>query len=119
MQISTSIAAGGYYGAGSQAAARPRPETADEAARRVAALPGREDAAAAQAVNATEPPPLVRAPMPVAKAAGLDEDLVRGRLAGAAEYSASGQRAIAQYTAVAAQPERSHFSEVLGVDTYA
>lgn len=122
MQISNSIGQGAYpdWESGGRSARPEFPTRVEgQAARRDPAPVPDGETFARQAVPASEAVPLLPPPTPASRPQLVDEALVRGRLMGRAGGSLSNRLAVAHYAAVAAQPERSHLAEVLGVDAYA
>lgn len=121
MQISSSIGQGGYPELGSGRAARPGfPPRVDEQAARPNPSPVPDsEAPASSAIPTPGAVPLLPPPAAPSRAQTMDETLARGRLMDNAAGSLSSRLAIAHYAEVAAQPERYHIAEVLGVDAYA
>lgn len=121
MQISNFIGQGGYPERASGRVARPGfPARVDEQSTRPNSSPIPEsEAPASSAIPTSGAVPLLPPPAAPSRAQSMDETLVRGRLMDKAGSSLSNRLAIAHYAEVAAQPERYHIAEVLGVDAYA
>jgi hypothetical protein len=119
MQISNSIGQGGYTER--DLARLPRPafsaKVEEQAARRNSVPVSGDETATSQSIPSTEAAPLL--PPPSTRPQTIDEIFVRGRLMDHSSETLTTRLAIARYTEVAAQPERFHIAEVLGVDAYA
>jgi len=121
MQISNSIGQGSYPERESGRLARLgfSSKIEEQAARRNASPVSDGEDLTSQSIPTTEAAPLLPPPSPPTRPQTVDEILVRGRLMDHSSETLSNRLAIARYTEVAAQPERFHIAEVLGVDAYA
>lgn len=121
MQISYSIGQSGYPER--DLARLPRPafsaKVEEQTARRNSAPVSDDETATSQSIPAAKAASLLPPPAPLTRPQTLDEILVRGRLMDRSQETLANRLAIASYTEVAAQPERFHIAEMLGVDAYA